>query len=181
MEQEEQQSSPVFDFLYKDPDRIMSYYAQIFAGALTSLEETSSTAGTKKRTAGLKAVVEGSAETEDSHTSSARRIVSPHDVITTDVLSRLLQMCVSENYQEADSGTLVLALGTVHFVDKSMVDMAIASLDALIRAERQKPVRERNSGIQSISPAIVKIYGNGQASVVNLSDNCRWSSACRNY
>ena len=39
MEQEDEQAVEFYDFLYRDSNRLTSYYSQIFEGKLTSIEE----------------------------------------------------------------------------------------------------------------------------------------------
>ena len=53
MEQDEQ-AVELYDFLYKDAGRIASYYAQIFSGRLSSLEETDSERDSKDQGGRLK-------------------------------------------------------------------------------------------------------------------------------
>ena len=49
----------LYDFLYKDSNRIVSYYAQLFGGRLSSLEETGAERSTSEKSAKLNAPIIG--------------------------------------------------------------------------------------------------------------------------
>jgi hypothetical protein len=90
---EEQDALPValYDFLYKDSARIASYYAQLFSGRLSSLEQSDSTKDSKDQAAGLNvAIVTGGVKASNESQTTTKRIIDPHDIITTDVLSHLI-------------------------------------------------------------------------------------------
>jgi hypothetical protein len=87
----EEQPDALYDFLYRDSSRITSYYAQLFGGHLTSHEVTEGERdgsskvlkpGLKYSEIGVSADFSTNKETQ----SSSKRVVNPHDLITTEVL-----------------------------------------------------------------------------------------------
>lgn len=146
MEQDEQ-AVALYDFLYRDVSRIASYYAQIFSGRLTQLEETNSERDTKDQGAKLSVhVVSGDVKASSEIQSSTKRIIDPHDLITTDVLSYLISKGrIASNVATAPHGALVLANGTLLFIDKYMLEMATVALDIAAKSRpKPKTQQERN-------------------------------------
>jgi len=138
-------------FLYKDSGRIASYYAQLFGGRLSSLEElayerNAIDAGTKVNLA----VASGDVKSVDEVQSSSKRIIDPHDVITTDVLSFLNEkQYIRDDLNAAPHSSLILTKGTLVFIDRHMVELAAFVFDAAIQEERNKPKsRQDKSAIQ---------------------------------
>lgn len=131
---EEQDALPValYDFLYKDSARFASYYAQLFSGRLSALEEVDSEKETKDQTAGLSvAITSGSVKTSNEFQTTTKRIIDPHDLITTDVLSHLVtNKRINEHIKTAPHHSLVLIKGVLTFVDKYMIEMAVAAWEA---------------------------------------------------
>lgn len=123
----EEQAVALYDFLYRDSNRIVSYYAQIFGGKITSQEETDLRRHSKDSS------VKGDIKIVSSETKSGRetqsiskRIIDPHDVITSDVLTYLVRSKeINNDIEKAPNGSLVMALGTVGFIEHSMAEMAI--------------------------------------------------------
>lgn len=138
MEQEKLQAA-LYDFLYRDSGRITSYYAQIFGGHLTGLEETDASTDTVDKGGSLNAgVVSGDLKSTQQDTISSKRITDPHDVRTTDVLSYFSEQGrIQTNIENAPHGSLVIADGTVVFVDKSIVALASLFFDMEINKKRK--------------------------------------------
>lgn len=139
MELEEPQDA-LYDFLYRDSGRITSYYAQIFGGHLTGLEETDASTDTIDKSGNLSAgVVSGVLKSAQQDTTSSKRITDPHDVRTTDVLSHFTERGrVRTDIENAPHGSLVLASGTVVFVDKSILALADIYFEIQVNSLRKK-------------------------------------------
>lgn len=131
----EKQTVELYDFLYRDSSRITSYYAQIFGGRLSSREETDSEQSTSD--SGMKGSLHvlsvdrrGSSQIE----SGSKKTIDPHDVITTDVLSSLQEGGrLNSDLTGAPHGSLLLAQGTLLFVDKVLSELANVAIEANIR------------------------------------------------
>jgi len=111
----EKRPAGLYDFLYRDSNRITSYYAQIFGGQLSSIETTDS-----ERTnvdgviKGSLHVVSGEQRTGSQVESGRKQIVDPHDIITTDVLSSLQDGGrLNSDLGQAPHGSLLIAHGTI--------------------------------------------------------------------
>lgn len=104
------QPGALYDFLYRDAGRIASYYAQLFKGRLTQLEETDSDRSEKEQRAKLSAyVASGYVNSKDEILSTSKRVVDPHDLIATDVLSDLIsEGRVNSDISTATHGSLVI-------------------------------------------------------------------------
>ncbi|BDI28022.1 hypothetical protein CCAX7_000730 [Capsulimonas corticalis] len=121
----EEPAVALYDYLYKDSARISSYYAQLFSGRLSSLEETDTDSSGVDRGAKLDAhLVGGDIKHTSSRQKTSKRIVDPHDLITTEVLSYFTENdVIAESILEGTHGQLVITKGTLGFVDKSMIEI----------------------------------------------------------
>lgn len=136
----------LYDFLYKDSQRIDSYYAQIFRGLLTSVEDSKTEHQTLSRQTKVgAAVVSGQIQTNSDTLTGSKSSVAPHDMATTDMLAYLIANDhLGQRVQEAGHGALILAKGTLVFVDRLMAEFAVTSLRIATEQERKKPAREQN-------------------------------------
>src|SRR5262245_40164760 len=99
---EEGQTAALYDFLYRDSNRIASYYAQLFSGRLSSIEETDATRESQdKDIKGDAKIVSGGLKWVKEATTGAKRVFDPHDMVATDVLAELGKRRVSTNVREA--------------------------------------------------------------------------------
>lgn len=165
MAQDELEALPdaLYDFLYRDSSRIASYYAQIFTGLLTTLEETESERDTKDKGAKLNLqLASGDVKSGQENTRSQKRVIDPHDLLTTDVLSSLRSGGrFNEDIVGAPHGTLVLAQGTLVLVDRSMLQLAVVILEAeaanKMRAAKTPAQRAEAQTLKQIIPFMSKI------------------------
>jgi len=127
----------LYDFLYKDIGRIASYYAQVFRGRLIGQEESSSDRDVQETVLkGNVAVAAGEFKSVDDIQAVTRRTIDPHDVITTDILTSLVEgRFVTHDINEATHGTLVLAQGTLVFIERSMLELAAMSIDMAMQSQ----------------------------------------------
>lgn len=130
-QEREEQAVALYDFLYRDSSRLDSYYAQIFSGKLTQLEEQDSDKTIKEQDAKLNiAIAGGGVKGVTEIQSSAKRIIDPHDLITTDVLSHLMENAlVHTDLKKAPHSSLVLANGTLIFADRYMLEVGIKAIE----------------------------------------------------
>lgn len=107
MESEERMGA-LYDFLYRDSNRIASYYAQLFGGRLSSFEEIDTTRDTIDTTGhATVGVVGGDLKSSKENQVSNKNILDPHDVITADVLSSLRgQSRIQTDIESAPHGSL---------------------------------------------------------------------------
>ncbi len=146
-------SVPLYDFLYRDSGRMASYYAQIFSGRLSSLEQTDSERTSEDKGAKLNIhVASGDLKQTRETSRSAKRTIDPHDVITTEVLAFLQDNNhIEPSAVDAAHGRLVLTHGTLVFIDRSMAELAVLSFDLMISEEERKPKKSQNpAGLQGM-------------------------------
>ena len=131
----------LYDFLYRDSNRITSYYAQIFGGQLSSIEKTDSERSTLD--SGFKGsvhILSADQRSTNQVETGNKQIIDPHDIITTDVLSSLQDGGrLNSDLAGAPHGSLVMAQGTLLFVDKILGEVGSIAVDAAIRQEQSKP------------------------------------------
>ena len=147
---EELGSIPVqlYDFLYRDAQRIASYYAQYFSnGRLTQSEKVRATRD--NRTSTFKAtsvVVGGDLQGMSESQESFKEVFDPHDIVTVDVLTRLMEQLVKpgSNVETAGAGEMVKASGRLTFLDKTLLEFASVGLDVVINQEKAKPKNQRD-------------------------------------
>lgn len=128
--EQDAQTDVLYDFLYRDSSRITSYYAQIFGGHLTNLQETDSERDTQDKSGKLNLqLVSGDLKSGKENQRSQTRVISPHDVITTDVLSQLRSdNRFDDDVINAPHGSLIIAEGTLLFIERSMLQLAVIVL-----------------------------------------------------
>jgi hypothetical protein len=158
MEQEEPRAA-LYDFLYRDSSRIASYYAQLFSGRLTSLEELESTRdASEKRGAANVNLLKGEVSKSADDSFSQKRVVDPHDVITTDVLSYLIgHGMISDDIGAAEQGSLFIAHGSLVFCDKFMLETAVMAAEAATAKPKTKDERDNAAGIKLIKQLFERV------------------------
>jgi len=147
------ESPSLYDFLYRDAGRMASYYAQIFSGRLSSLEQTDSERTSEDKGAKLNIhVASGDLKHTRETSRTAKRTIDPHDVITTDVLAFLGENNrIEPSVLEAAHGALVLTHGTLVFIERSMAELAVLSFDLMITEEERKPKKQQDpAGLQGM-------------------------------
>ncbi len=118
---------PLYDFLYRDSNRLASYSAQIWGGVTQSVETTGSTRrADDKRTQIAAATIVTHEEKLSKETGETKKeTLLPHDVVSSDILSHLLQSGrVVREVETAPHGSLVLAQGTMVFLDRDLIRTA---------------------------------------------------------
>ncbi len=162
MEQIEQQAE-LYDFLYKDVNRIASYYAQIFNGRLSSLEKTA----TERKSVDVGGkldlhLVSGDRKVTEEISDSDKRTIDPHDLIVTDVLSFLVANGHAvDDVAKASHGSLVILKGTVVFVDRLIAEVAMLAFDGMSSSQNTKPKTAEEKatlqGLKALKEVLQKI------------------------
>lgn len=125
----------LYDYIYKDTARLASYYSQIWSGKLTIVEKTESSKETQEKQvkAGIK-VVEGSYGSKEELDKFAKLSYDPLDMATNDILSYLLKNnYINKAYNEAKHGQLVIAHGSLFFIDRHILDMTNPFFDFIVK------------------------------------------------
>jgi hypothetical protein len=87
---EEQAPTELYDFLYRDPERLASYYAQIWNGRLLSVEESSSESERSEESVkGDVKVVSTESKVISDLQFQSKRTVDMHDAANVDLLLRI--------------------------------------------------------------------------------------------
>ena len=147
---------PLYDFLYRDPQRLASYYAQLFSGRLTQSEKVSGTRESANQTAKVTAGIAGvDLQTLRETQESLKEVIDPHDVATVDLLAHLVQHVVTaENIEMANPGDVVRVQGRLIFLDKTMLELAGMGLDVMLSNLKSRPKAQRDqSEIQNLEMA----------------------------
>jgi len=137
----------IYDFLYRDTSRIASYYAQVFGGRLTSFEKSEAERESGDRTGKLTVPVLGLEGKLTKETGSGlKQVFDAHDMVAANVLAALSKAGrLNKDVEAAPHGALVLAQGSLIFLDKAMMDMAAMTFDVMLTAETKKPKHQRNT------------------------------------
>lgn len=153
------QPSELYDFAYRDSERIASYYAQIWNGRLLSVEQTSSEVERSEET--LKGTVQV-ASTESKIVSDQqfqqKGTIDMHDAATVDLLLRL----AAQRAEKKEFGSIHVLSGTCFFIDRNILKYAGPAIDASMRsplaikpsspkqAKEQKAARESAETIKQM-------------------------------
>jgi hypothetical protein len=142
MAQEEEQAVELYDFLYRDSNRLTSYYSQIFQGKLSSIEELENSKEASQKTGGANLkVISGQYQKTNEDQTSSKRVFDPHDLNTTDVLSFLqTNKYIHIDYENAPNGAMVLVKGKLFFTDRNM--LSISAQAALFISQQENPIQE---------------------------------------
>lgn len=140
----------LYDFIYRDSNRLNSYYAQIFSGRLVSLEKIDINTESKEKGGGISAyIAKGDMKNSQQTQSSSKEFIDPHDLAITDILTKLLgEGLTSRDIQNTSHGSLALTKGTVMFIDKYILEVTGTVADALIQAEKAKGKQGNRTTIQ---------------------------------
>lgn len=157
------QTDRLYDFLYRDSSRITSYYAEIFGGHLTSLQQTESERDTADRGAKLNVqVLSSDLKSGKANLQSETRVINPHDLITTDVLAQLrADNRFNNDVEGAPHGSLIVAEGTLVLIDRSMLELAKVVLqtqaDEQLRVARSQTEKAAARAIKQIIPFLASV------------------------
>lgn len=137
----EEHPAGLYDFLYRDSSRITSYYAQIFGGRPSSIEETDSERSTAENV--LKEslhVISAEQRHRSEIETGSKKTIDPHDIIATDVLTSLQEGGqLNSDLVGAPHGSLVIAQGTLLFVDRLLGQIGTLAAEVAVRQEERKP------------------------------------------
>lgn len=155
------QPSELYDFLYRDFERIASYYAQIWNGRLLAVEETATDSERSEETIGGSVQV---ASTESKLISEAqfqqKRNVDMHDAATVDLLIRL----AAQRAEKKGFGSIYVLSGTCFFLDRNMLKYAGPAIDASMpehhkrNTDSTKQARER-AAARELAASIKQLVG----------------------
>jgi hypothetical protein len=135
---QEEPAVALYDFLYRDANRLASYYAQIFGSHLVSIEDSDATREAREKSGegkvgALGTGVGGAFKHVDDVQSAAKR--------TADLGK------INNDVDTAPHGSIVSAEGTLAFVDKSMLEMGILVIDSQIKDEKKKHGKEKQHSV----------------------------------
>jgi hypothetical protein len=158
--EQEEPTVELYDFLYRDTSRFASYYAQLFAGKLISVEKSDSTKDVADKDLKLGvALVVGSLKSGQELEAASKTTIDPHELITTDVLAMFAKgKRLHTNLADAPHGALIHAVGTLVLVDRHMLEFANIAIDMLIDVEKKKSVPKREKEVTLSTLNILKAF-----------------------
>jgi hypothetical protein len=117
----EKPSREIYDFLYRDPSRLTSFYAQVFGGVLTGSEKaTTGREATETSYKGSVSLVSVDRKTVSDRAESKKESSVPHDITIVDLLNwLLLNHRIEDDFVNAPHHQLVRASGLLCFHDGS--------------------------------------------------------------
>jgi hypothetical protein len=151
----------LYDFLYRDPVRIPSFYSQLFGGRLSTVELTTAAREATERVGKVSAmnVLSGEAKGVEDRTTGRKEVIDAADLLAGEVLSDLIgKRRVREDFADAPSNALILVCGDVTFVDHSALKLGKIAIEASIKAEEKKkgPQKDRDAirGLEMVARLI---------------------------
>jgi len=140
----------LYDFIYKDANRIYSFYAQLFNGLLTKNQEKYDYGEDKKieKQLGTKGTFKNESLTQ-KYIQEKIIETDPHDIITIDTLTILSSN--SKSITEARNNEIIKINGNIFFMNKEILEMFLPNFsmffDSLIKENNldksQKKVLEK--------------------------------------
>lgn len=146
----------LIDLIYRDPHRIPSLSAQIFAGLLKSSEYVTAAKNATDVTlgGGLSTIVsaKGEKKTSSESSSNAKDTREPGDIISVEVLRELENRgWLSESIYTATNSQIIRATGALHLLDPGMLHTAMSmSVDM-----EANPAKKR--GLKNVSEMTGKL------------------------
>jgi len=143
----EQPAEPaeLYDFLYRDFDRIASYYAQIWNGRLLSVEESSTEGQQSEETLkGDVKVLSHESKTVSAYQFQNKRTIDMHDAATVDLLIRL----AAQAAERGGLGLIKSFSGTCFFLDRNVLKFAGPAIDLALQ---QSPAVKTESSSRGLS------------------------------
>lgn len=164
----------LYDFLYKDTDRLTSYYAQMFQGKLLGVERTTATKDNKEASGKLSVgLAGGDVRATEETLESLKETIDPHDRAINDVLAYLVENNhVSQDLDEAKHGEIVLVEGTLFLVDRTMLELAATGLE--VAAPGQKKPGQQTSldnNTKQILRRVIQKLSLPSACLLHVSDD----------
>ncbi len=176
----------LLDFLYRDPNRVPSLYAQLFGRLPQTLETTQAGREVRDKSAGIAAtVLKGEIKRSNEEAESRKEISAPSDVLTTDLIHHLQQFQhVRGDIDTAPNGAIVHAEGMLAYADgtvlKLMAELFENQLvETVARGSGQAKYsdKKQNKAIATVLhrtsfPSIFQLTGQDGAKVVgSLKEN----------
>jgi hypothetical protein len=157
----EPQTNELFDFIYKDTGRILSYYAQLFGGRLASFEESKTDRKGREigGRAGFYNFLGGELKKISDDQSAFKKVIDPHDVLAIDVLNQLRKWIIPDSLAKTKPGQLFEAKGTLLLLDRHFLEAIGPLFDRHIDAEKAKPKadKEKIKDMKMVSNYIQKL------------------------
>ncbi len=149
----------LFDFLYRDPRRIESLYAQFFDGLFSSLQRKSGVSYEDHKEAKLNAALaQGELGTKRGTIEERSETIQPHDTVLLDLLSRLKSDgWIEDDYEAAKPGRLVMVEGTIFFADRYLLSVAEMGLEMVMRNAKAQGQRAETRTYEMIRKLLPKM------------------------
>ncbi len=155
----EKPMAELYDFLYRDPVRIPSFYAQLFGGRLATVEQLESSRDAKERSGrgSIGGFVSGEVKGTDDKTVGRKEVYDAADLLVGDVLARLSQTGrLNADYGSAPTGSLIIASGAVAFVDQSALKIGRLAFEAEAKEVKSRPgthksKKEQTAGLDMVA------------------------------
>ena len=146
------------DFIYRDLNRLHSFYAQLFRGRLLAYDSGTGTKTQKSvKIAGNAGVAAGSAETTSGSEKFYKETFDPHDFALVEAIVRLQEAnLVAADAELAQHGELILVQGSVVFIDRHVLKFGKIGIQAAIAEEQSKPRKSQNASSLATMGALVK-------------------------
>jgi hypothetical protein len=125
----------LFDFLYRDRERIVSYYAQLWNGALLSVEESRvESERNEEMVKGDLTIASTESRTVSHFQSADKRTIDMHDAATVDLLLRLTAQRAE---RQNESGLIQAFTGTCFFLDRNILKYAGPAIDFVLQGSKE--------------------------------------------
>lgn len=147
----------LYDFLYRDPVRVPSFYAQLFGGRLSTVELTTSARQATEKAGKVSAldVVSGEFKGIEDRSTGRREVIDAADLLAGEVLSELVgRKLVREDVGDAPSNALVMTRGEITFIDHSALKIGKMSLESMIQPAKNKKGPKDREAIQGMEMVV---------------------------
>lgn len=180
--EESELPAPLVDYLYRDANRLASYSAQLFGSVTQSIETNQSTRHTSDRRTQVGpptiGVLEGKSSQETAEGQKTTAL--PHDVVTSDLLTQLrLEGRVTRDVSSAPHGSLVLASGTIVFLDRNLIRTAALVTNDIANQSSTFEVGEVSpEGEATVSFSLSQLFSNFDFPSAFLLQSDKGTSVC---
>ncbi len=128
----------LISFLYKDEELARSFSAQLFSGLLKEVQEEFEDQDSKNYKIEAKIpLMRGDLETAELSKSIKREVLTPHDVLYLELLTKL-NPYIKYDLSQANFGDLVSVKGDIFFFSPELMRLAIESFVAIIQHDLEQ-------------------------------------------
>lgn len=155
--QKEQPKVDLYDYIYKDTERLNSFYSQLFKGIVNNYTHSNSGMNLSESSGAGKLGftnnnVSSNFKMQESNTNGSDTTVSPHDYSVSLLIEYLFDNnYIAPDFESAPNNSLVLLRGSINIIEKFYAENIINDYEELINKESDIEQTTKELSMKGIS------------------------------